>query len=120
MARRSKDALLPLELAICVVALTLRNQGTGIFHGYQLAKLLADGDGARSLTGYGTLYRALGRLETMGLLGSEWEDPASAAQENRPRRRLYTLTPRGERAAAQAPDGTANAAGHSRWLPTHP
>jgi DNA-binding PadR family transcriptional regulator len=112
--------LLPLEWAICVAALTLRQQGTGTFHGYQLAKRLADGNEARSLTGYGTLYRALARLETMGLVGSEWEDPVSAAQENRPRRRLYALTPRGERAAAEAPAGSGNPAGHSRWLPTHP
>lgn len=119
MVRRSKNTLLPLETAICAAALTLRNTGTLTFHGYQLAKLLADSEGARSLTGYGTLYRALGRLEVMGLLGSEWEDPASAAHENRPRRRLYTLTQLGERAVVLGPDGSAETVGHAPWLPTH-
>lgn len=46
----------------------------------------------RLLTAYGTLYRALGRLEAMGLLRSRWEDPAIPAREGRPGRRLYTLT----------------------------
>jgi DNA-binding PadR family transcriptional regulator len=54
------------------------------------------------LTAYGTLYRALGRLEKMGLLQSRWEDPAAPARENRPGRRLYTLTALGEAAADAA------------------
>jgi PadR family transcriptional regulator PadR len=53
----------------------------------------------RLLTAYGTLYRALGRLEAMGMLQSRREDPQIAAQENRPGRRLYMLTAAGERAA---------------------
>ena len=40
----------------------------------------------------GTLYRALARLEQQGILQSTWEDPAVAAEEHRPRRRLYSLT----------------------------
>jgi len=58
----------------------------------------------RALTGYGTLYRALGRLEQMRFVESGWEDPHDAADENRPRRRLYTLTAAGETALSeQAP-----------------
>ena len=56
--------------------------------------------GSRSLTGHGTLYKALSRLEEFGLLASHWEDPAAA--EGRPRRRLYELTERGVQVAAQA------------------
>jgi DNA-binding PadR family transcriptional regulator len=37
-------------------------------------------------------------MERAGLLESEWEDPDVAVGEGRPRRRLYTVTGRGERA----------------------
>jgi DNA-binding PadR family transcriptional regulator len=37
----------------------------------------------------------------MGLLTSRWEDPAIPARENRPGRRLYTLTALGEAALAE-------------------
>ena len=56
--------------------------------------------GSRALTGHGTLYKALGRLEEFGLLSSRWEDAAAA--EGRPRRRLYELTGEGARVAEQA------------------
>jgi PadR family transcriptional regulator PadR len=72
------------------------------FHGYQLAKRLGDVAGQRLLTAYGTLYRALNRLERMGLLQSRWEDPLVPARENRPGRRLYVLTAAGETAAQAA------------------
>jgi PadR family transcriptional regulator PadR len=54
------------------------------------------------LTAYGTLYRALSRLERMGFLESRWEDPDIPARENRPGRRLYTLTAAGEAAVEEA------------------
>jgi DNA-binding PadR family transcriptional regulator len=100
--RRKPGALIPLELAICSAAAGLLRQGIDEFHGYELAKLLAADAERRMLTAYGTLYRALGRLEEMGLLQSRREDPEIAARENRPGRRLYTLTPAGEAAARQA------------------
>jgi len=56
--------------------------------------------GSRALTGHGTLYKALGRLEEFGLLTSDWE--AAEAAEGRPRRRLYELTGQGVRVAEQA------------------
>jgi PadR family transcriptional regulator PadR len=90
--RRKPGSLLPLEIAICEAAAALRRRGTDEFHGYELARQLADIKNRRLLTAYGTLYRALARLEAMGLLKSRREDPAVAAQENRPGRRLYTLT----------------------------
>jgi len=100
--RRKPGALVPLELAICVAACDLRQQGTEEFHGYLIAKAIKEHADNRLLTAYGTLYRALGRLETMGLLVSHWEDAMIAAGENRPRRRLYSLTPAGEEAVAEA------------------
>jgi DNA-binding PadR family transcriptional regulator len=85
-----------------VCAANLRRRGTTEFHGYDLARRLADENERRLLTAYGTLYRALGRLEAMGLLESHWEDPRIPARENRPGRRLYALTPAGETAAREA------------------
>src|SRR3989442_13212971 len=99
--RRKPGQLLPLEAAICVCAASLRRE-TGEFHGYEIAKRLADENNHRLLTAYGTLYRALGRLEAMGLLQSRWEDPHVPARENRPGRRLYRLTAAGEAAAIDA------------------
>jgi len=90
--RRKHGSLVPLETAICAAAAALRRRGVNEFHGYELAKQLTDISDSRLLTAYGTLYRALGRLEAMGLLESRREDPAIAAKENRPGRRLYTLT----------------------------
>jgi DNA-binding PadR family transcriptional regulator len=106
--RRKPGTFVPLETAILAVALGLERSGDREFHGYQLAKQLAHAADHRLLTAYGTLYRALGRLEKMGLLASRAEDPRIAADENRPARRLYTLTGEGiaaarREAAARAP-----------------
>ena len=96
--RRKAGGLVPLEVAICTCAADLLVRGTREFHGYEIAKRLSDVADQKLLTAYGTLYRALGRLESMGLLQSRWEDPDVPARENRPGRRLYTLTPAGEAA----------------------
>jgi DNA-binding PadR family transcriptional regulator len=99
--RRKPGALVPLEIAICSTAALLQRRGEREFHGYEMAKALGDAADTRLLTAYGTLYRALGRLEKMGLLTSRWEDPAIPARENRPGRRLYMLTALGEAAAEE-------------------
>jgi DNA-binding PadR family transcriptional regulator len=92
--------LIPLEQTICAGAAALVRSGVHEFHGYQLASHIARDTDRRLLTAYGTLYRALARLEDMGLLLSRREDPEIAARENRPGRRLYRLTPEGRAAAA--------------------
>jgi DNA-binding PadR family transcriptional regulator len=92
----------PLELAICAAAVTLRERGVEQFHGYLIAKEIKNASDTRLLTAYGTLYRALGRLEQMGLMTSAWEDPQIPADENRPRRRLYAITPDGQTVVANA------------------
>jgi DNA-binding PadR family transcriptional regulator len=97
--RRKPGGLVPLEETICLSAAALYRDGTERFHGYQLARFLADRRGERLPAAYGTLYRALARLEGMGLLESEWEDAEIAARDNRPRRRLYRLTGAGTAAA---------------------
>ena len=100
--RRKPGNLLPLETAICVTAGDLLRDGTGEFHGYELARRLGDLSDHRLLTAYGTLYRALARLEKMGLLTSRAEAPELAASESRPARRLYSLTAAGAQATVAA------------------
>jgi len=99
--RRKPGSLVPLETSILWAAARLRAGESPEFYGYQIAKHLAGVSDRRLLTAYGTLYRALGRLEQMGLLQSHWEDPQVAADGKRPGRRLYRLTGAGI-AAAQA------------------
>ena len=91
---------MPLETEILEAALALTREDGPAFHGFGLAHAMREHDGSRALTGHGTLYKALGRLEEFGLLTSAWED-ADVAQ-GRPRRRLYELTPRGAEVAARA------------------
>ncbi|HYP48920.1 MAG TPA: helix-turn-helix transcriptional regulator [Thermoleophilaceae bacterium] len=100
MPRRKSGALLPLEAEILEAALsTLHSEQSG-FHGFGLARTMRERTGSRSLTGHGTLYKALGRLEEFGLLTSRWEDADAA--EGRPRRRLYELTRQGAAVAERA------------------
>ena len=106
---------MPLELAICVAAADLRHQGTNEFHGYQIAKEIKEHVDNRLLTAYGTLYRALGRLETMGLLASRWEDAMIAAEQNRPRRRFYSLTAAGDEAVTEAARVAAESRAKKGW-----
>ncbi|MGE5245862.1 MAG: PadR family transcriptional regulator [Betaproteobacteria bacterium] len=117
--RRKPGQLVPLEIAICAAALELRRRGEEPFHGYALARDLAHAADAKLLTAHGTLYRALGRLEKMGLLESRWEDPAIPARENRPGRRLYTLTAAGEAALEEArrAAGLTSRKRPRRWVP---
>jgi PadR family transcriptional regulator, regulatory protein PadR len=100
--RRKEGALVPLEVSILEIALELRSRGIEEAHGFLLAKELRDGAHARRLTAYGTLYKALDRLERAGDLASRWEDPQLAAEEGRPRRRFYRVTLTGEAALAEA------------------
>lgn len=100
--RRKPGTLVPLEQSIVIAASELLAGGDGRFHGYAIARIIRDASGARKLTGHGTMYRALDRLEAAGLLNSDWEDAEIAASEGRPRRRLYELTAAGETAAEAA------------------
>jgi PadR family transcriptional regulator PadR len=96
--RRKPDTLLPLELTILEAAIDLRRRGETEFHGFAVAKQIAQKAEARTLTAHGTLYKALGRMQRAGLLGSRWEDPEVAAADGRPRRRLYHITGLGAQA----------------------
>lgn len=92
MPPRKPGTLLPIEVEILGAALSMRRAGVDSFHGFGLAQTMREQGGSRSLTAHGTLYKALGRLEELGLFTSGWEDPPV---EGRPRRRLYELTGRG-------------------------
>ena len=109
--RRKSGQLIPIEWSILVAAAGLRAQGIEEFHGFRIAKEIRDREGARLLTGHGTLYRALGRLEQQGFLTAEWEDPQVAAEQNRPRRKLYRLT------GAEVPLLSNSSNRHSRLQP---
>ena len=104
--RRRPGTLVPLEVSILEAAIELRARGVAETYGFQLAKAIRQAHGARRLTAYGTLYKALDRLAQAGYLTSRWEDPQAAATEGRPRRRFYQVTPIGEAAWAEALDRT--------------
>lgn len=80
------------------MGLGLRLKGVAEFHGFMIAKAIKEREQARLLTAHGTLYRALDRMERAGFLESNWEDPALALADGRPRRRLYRVTAAGEAA----------------------
>lgn len=101
--------LLPIEASILQAAVALAASGVGEFHGYLIAREIKGREDARLLTAYGTLYKALERLEQQGLLTSRWEDPAVAAGERRPLRRLYHVTADGAHALAAIPLGRGRA-----------
>ncbi len=100
--RRKPGQLLDLEVGILSVMVHAPGSTDAEVHGFALAQRLADQSGSRRLTGHGTLYKALGRLEDAGLLESRWEDPEQAEAEGRPRRRLYRVTTEGNAALTRA------------------
>jgi len=64
-------------------------------HGFEIVKRLSDrGCGLLNLK-EGTVYPVLYRLESSGLLKSEWEEGDSGRRG--PRRRIYTLTRKGRK-----------------------
>lgn len=105
--RRKPDQLLSLEVEILQGALRLRRRGVELFHGYALAKALRSDSDSKLLTAHGTMYRALHRLESAGLIAGFWEDAQSSERENRPRRRMYRLTGLAEPAVKRAVDARA-------------
>jgi PadR family transcriptional regulator PadR len=108
--RRKTGVLVPLEVSILEAAAELQIGGQAEVHGYRLASAVRDMRDARRLTAYGTLYKALGRLEREGFLASRWEDPNLAAADGRPRRRFYRLTLEGESALGEARAAVRDAA----------
>ncbi len=113
--RRKTGELIPLEQSILLAGIELRFRGLADFHGFLMARELKERNDTRLLTAHGTLYKALDRLQSFGFLESEWEEPLIAANEGRPRRRLYRVTAAGEtalaRSRAEAPRAAARRPG---------
>lgn len=83
--------MIDTEAQILRVALDLQAEGTPQFWGFVLTDKLQRLTGTPWPVGYGTIYRALNRLERMGFVASRWEQEAIARDDGRPRRRLYWL-----------------------------
>jgi PadR family transcriptional regulator, regulatory protein PadR len=113
MPRRGKESILDIEYDILECGSRLE-QSAGSFYGFGLAQSLADDQGRAGLIGHGTLYKALGRMTTRGLLSAEWEDADSAVQAGRPRRRMYRLTAEGARVLSARPVSAPTAVAQSR------
>lgn len=106
------ERFLPLTPVVFEIALAL---AAGERHGYEIMQDVERRTDGKVSLHPGTLYRALGRLEEMGLLKSRSEDPRIAARENRPRRRFYTLTASGELAVRAAMEEARAATRLKRW-----
>ncbi|MBI4339680.1 MAG: PadR family transcriptional regulator [Chloroflexi bacterium] len=106
---------IPLEVAILDTCVRLRAQGRDECHGFLIAREIKESRADRLLAAYGTLYKALDRMERSGWLLSRWEDPMVAAREGRPLCRLYRVTVQGEQVLA-----TAEAAGRPRGRKLEP
>jgi PadR family transcriptional regulator PadR len=107
--RRKAGTLVPLEVGILEASIALRARGLMEAHGFLLARTIGDETGAKRLTAYGTLYKALDRLERAGHVESRWEEPDFAAEAARPRRRFYRITASGRTALAEATKATGRA-----------
>jgi len=81
----AKDGLGMLDLLI------LSRLAKGSIHGYGIAEFINQVSDALHVE-EGSLYPALHRLESQGLIQSEW-----GASENNRRARFYKLTPRGRK-----------------------
>jgi PadR family transcriptional regulator PadR len=80
-------------------ALVLSVLGDGPLHGYGLAKEIERRSGGFFTGSWGSLYPALQRLETDGLIEGVWEPYPPGGKR---RRRVYRLTTQGRSAAKQA------------------
>ncbi len=109
--RRAAGSLVPLEVTILGVLLELRRSRVEAAHGYAIAQAIQGQHEDRRLTAYGTLYKALERLERSGLLESRWEEPQAAAADGRPRRRYYRVTLEGASAFNAAVERSADGPG---------
>ena len=72
--------------------LILKAASLGPQHGYGILRRIEQTSGGNLLIEQGALYPALVRLETKGLIDSEW-----GQSDNNRRAKFYTLTPSGRR-----------------------
>jgi DNA-binding PadR family transcriptional regulator len=93
---------------------------TGPAHGYAIIEALRAGSGGAFDLPTGTVYPALHRLESLGLIASSWSDGSGR------KRRVYTLTAAGRKALSAQRTGWQEFAeavqsvmnGGRAWTPT--
>src|SRR5690242_8540274 len=93
MARKSQQSGPRMTLHTLAVLQAMLEDPTSAHYGLEIANAVNFPTG--------TVYPILARLETAGWVSSNWEN-VTPSEEGRPRRRLYTLTGSGARAARQA------------------
>ena len=90
------------SLLIMAGKVSLSFSGTAILqavaHNYHYGFDIMDVTGLPS----GTVYPALRRLETAGLLVAKWEDEDTARNQQRPARKYYKLTSAGRQSLSEA------------------
>jgi DNA-binding PadR family transcriptional regulator len=101
MPKRRGQELFKIEREVLDAAHRFALAGNPQFHGYQAMQEIRRVSPDHSRIGHGAIYRALDRLNDLGLLDSEWEDPTVSLREGRPRRCLYRLTPIGARSRSR-------------------
>ncbi len=89
-------ALLPGTLDLLI----LKAVSLGPLHGYGVLLRIGQISGGALLIEQGALYPALHRLETQGLLATEW-----GTSENNRRAKFYTLTAAGRRRLREESEG---------------
>lgn len=94
---------MPIEVEILRIAAGLARAGQGEFYGLALAKQLHELGFSSNLAAFGTVYKALDRLEERGMLRSREEDREVALAQRRPQRTLYRITDGGRRAVQYIP-----------------
>jgi hypothetical protein len=97
--RRQAGHLSPMETQLLVVSRHRERSPDPEFHGYWAAGDLP-GRPAR-----GPVYKALVRLQRLGLVSTRWEEPDVALAARRPRRLLYRITDAGRLASYPAQMG---------------
>jgi PadR family transcriptional regulator, regulatory protein PadR len=97
---RKSGTLLPLGRRLLEPAVAHAERGV---YGLALAQELAGTEGETKLVAHGTMCKALDRMRRAGWLTAAWEDPETAEQEGRPRRKIYRVTGEGVRTLQEAP-----------------
>ena len=102
MVKRRRGSVTKLEGELVFLAFRRARRGEPEFHGFDVLPELGEISGRPEPYARSSVYRALERLEEMGLLSSRWEDAEEARTLRRPRRRLYRVTEFGANAAFAA------------------
>jgi PadR family transcriptional regulator PadR len=99
--RRKAGALTPIEFDLLTTMAELHATVEEV-HGYELSKAHQARTEARLPIPFGSLYRALDRMERFGYVTSRLEAAEVAEAERRPRRRLYQMTGAGREVLRRA------------------